>query len=75
MEKFGGAHSTRRTAAMMSLNVSSCLRYQAAVFGRSAVAVSRARPSAHIVISENNPSNAGGVDGTDGRGIGGNLAG
>jgi hypothetical protein len=45
------------------------------VFGRSAVAVSRARPSAHIVISENNPSNAGGVDGTDGRGIGGNLAG
>ena len=44
MEKFGGAHSTRRTAAMASLNVGSDLLYHAATFGRSAFAVSRARP-------------------------------
>jgi hypothetical protein len=59
MEKFGGHQSTRRTAAMASLNVSSCLPYQAAAFGRSAVVVSRARLSAHTVISENSPSSAG----------------
>ena len=59
MEKFGGHQSTRRTAAMASLNVGSCLRYQAAAFGRRAVVVSRARPSAHTVISENSPSSAG----------------
>ena len=59
MEKFGGAHSTRRTAAMASLNVGSDLLYHAATFGRSAFAASRARPSAHTVISENNPNNAG----------------
>jgi hypothetical protein len=59
MEKFGGHQSTRRTAAMASLKVGSCLRYQAAAFGRSAVVVSRARPSAHTVISENSPSSAG----------------
>src|SRR6201998_126539 len=59
MEKLGGAHSTRRTAAMASLNVGSDLRYHAATFGRSVFAASRARPSAHTVISENNPSSAG----------------
>ena len=59
VEKFGGHQSTRRTAAMASLNVGSCLRYQAAALGRSAVVVSRARPSAHTVISENSPSSAG----------------
>ena len=58
MEKFGGHHSTRRTAAMALLNVGSGLRYQAAAFGRSGVVVSRARPSAHTVISENSPSSA-----------------
>src|ERR1700743_842898 len=42
-EKFGGHQSTRRTAAMASLKVGSCLRYQPAAFGRSAVVVSRAR--------------------------------
>ncbi len=59
MDKCGGAHSTRRTAAMASLNVGSCLLYHAAAFGRSAVAVSRTRLSAHTVISENNPNRAG----------------
>jgi hypothetical protein len=58
MEKFGGHQSTRRTAAMASLNVGSGLRYQAAAFGRSGVVVSRARSSAHTVISENSPSSA-----------------
>jgi hypothetical protein len=66
MEKFGGAHSTRRTAAVVSLNVDSDLLYHAATFGRSAFAASRARPSAHTVISENNPSNAGVVAGSRG---------
>ena len=47
IEKFGGAHSTRRTAAMASLNVGSDLRYQAATFGRSTFVASRAAPSAH----------------------------
>src|SRR5215210_5536483 len=55
MEKSGGVQSTCRTAAMASLNVGSCLRYQIAVFGRSVVAASRAKPSAHTVIKENNP--------------------
>src|SRR5208282_5213329 len=59
IDKFGGAQSTRRTAAMASLNVGSCLRYHAAAFGRSAEAVSRTKLSAHTVISENNPSKAG----------------
>ena len=44
---------------MASLNVGSDLRYQAATFGRSTLVASRARLSAHTVISENNPSNAG----------------
>ena len=59
MDKFGGVHSTRRTAAMASLNVGSDLAYHAATFGRSAFAALRAKPSAHTVIRENNPSNAG----------------
>ncbi len=59
IDKSGGNQSTQRTAAMASLNVGSCLRYHTAALGRSAVAVSRARPSAHTVISENNPSSAG----------------
>jgi hypothetical protein len=59
MDKSGGTQSTRRTAAMASLNVGSCLRYQALAFGRSVVAAPRAKPSAHTVISENNPSRAG----------------
>ena len=53
LEKFSGHQSTRRTAALASLTVGSCLQYQAAAFGRSAVVVSRARPSAHTVIREN----------------------
>ena len=60
VEKFGGAQSTRRTAAMASLNVGSDSLYHAAAFGRSAVAVSRTSASAHTVISENNPRSAGG---------------
>ena len=59
MDKSGGVQSTRRTAAMASVNVGSCLRYHAAAFGRSAVALARARLSAHTAISENNPSKAG----------------
>ena len=59
IDKSGGNQITRRTAAIASLKVGSCLRYQAAAFGRSAVATSRARSSAHTVISENSPSSAG----------------
>ena len=59
MDKFGGAHSMRRTAAMASLNVGSDLAYHAVTLGRSAFAASRARPSAHTVISENSPNSAG----------------
>ena len=46
---------------MASLKVGSDLRYQAAACGRIAVTVSRARPPAHAVISENSPSSAGAV--------------
>ncbi len=44
---------------MASLNVGSFLQYHAAVFIFSALPASRANPSAHTVISENNPSSAG----------------
>jgi len=59
VEKSGGHQGTRRTAAIASLNVGPSLRYQAAMFGRSAEALSRARPLAHTVIKENRPSGAG----------------
>ena len=59
MEKSGGHQSTRRTAAIASLNVGCCLRYQAVVFGPGVVAASRTKPSAHTVTRENNPSKAG----------------
>src|SRR5271163_2594368 len=59
MDKFGSAHSTRRTAAMASLNVGSFLQYQAAAFSGTALVVIRASSSAQTVIRENNPSNAG----------------
>src|SRR5271166_619470 len=59
IEKSGGHQSARRTAAMASLNVGSCLRYQAAPFGRSIWAALFAKSSAHTVIIENSPSKAG----------------
>jgi hypothetical protein len=46
MDKFGCAHSTRRTAAMASLKVGSDLAYQAVTLGRSYWAALAATPSA-----------------------------
>jgi hypothetical protein len=37
MEKLGGDHKTRRTAAIASLNVGGCLLHQAAGWGRTTV--------------------------------------
>src|SRR4051794_3872155 len=59
IDKSGGSQSTRRTAAMASLKVGSCLGYQAAAFGCNRVVLSRARASAQTVISETIPSRAG----------------
>jgi hypothetical protein len=42
VDKFGGAHSMRRAAAMASLNVGSFLQYHAVAFGRMALVVVRA---------------------------------
>jgi hypothetical protein len=43
VDKFGGAQSVRRAAAMASLNVKSFLGYHAVAFGRSELALSRAK--------------------------------
>ena len=52
MEKPGGDHKTRRTAAIASLNVGWCLLYQAAGWVRTTVVGSRINPCAQTVTSE-----------------------
>ena len=52
MEKLGGDHKTRRTAAIASLNVGWCLLYQAAGWVRTMVVGSRINPCAQTVTSE-----------------------
>jgi hypothetical protein len=46
LEKLGGDHKTRRTAAIASLNVGWCLLYQAAGWGRTTVLGFRINPCA-----------------------------
>ena len=59
MDKPGGRHRARRTAAMASLKVGSRLPYQAAVRVRTAPVGARASSSAQTATKENNPSSAG----------------
>jgi hypothetical protein len=58
MEKFGGHHKTRRTAAIASLKVNSDFLYQAAGLGLNDAA-DLLKVFAQIVIRENNPRSAG----------------
>jgi hypothetical protein len=52
MEKLGGDHKTRRTAAIASLNVGWFMSYQATGWGRTAVPGFRINPCAQTVTSE-----------------------
>jgi hypothetical protein len=52
MEKLGGDHRTRRTAAIASLKVGWCLLYQAAGWGRTAVLSFLINACAQTVTSE-----------------------
>src|SRR5215213_3342659 len=63
IEKCGGHHSARRTAAMASLKVGSCLSYQAAPCARRAAVGAAASWPAQSVTSENSPSSTGGFAG------------
>jgi hypothetical protein len=52
MEKSGGDHNARRTAAIASLKVGWCLLYQAAGWGRTAVLGFGINPCVQLVTSE-----------------------
>jgi hypothetical protein len=52
MEKLGGDHNVRRTAAIASLKVGWCLLYQAAGWGRTMVLDWHINPCAQRVTSE-----------------------
>src|SRR6516165_6831075 len=52
IEKLGGDHKTRRTAAIASLKVGWCLLYQAAGWGRTTVLDFCVNPCAQTVTSE-----------------------
>jgi hypothetical protein len=52
MEKLGGDHKTRLTAAITSLNLGWCFLYQAAGWGRTTVLGWRIIPCAQTVTSE-----------------------
>src|ERR1700721_3634826 len=59
MEKSFGVQSTRRTAAIASLNVGSDLTYHAAGWVRTSVVGSAINPCAQMATREYKPSNAG----------------